>query len=119
MTIHQEAPRFLDPCVQADCDLLAYGIDGEVKPSGTPGTWEHERARYTIDQFGLNDWNVPEDRRTNWQGLSLLVKLAGNAPSADVEAHIRRFLNEAQEYSRFFRSAIGTHRDKQWIEALL
>lgn len=119
LTIDQEAPRFLDPCVQADCDLLAYGIDGEVKPSSAPGTWEYERANYTIQQLGLNDWNVPEDRKKDWQGLSLLVRAVGNAPSAEVEAHVGQFLEEKQEYSRFFRSAIGTYRDRPWIEALL
>ena len=28
-----EVPRFLDPCSETDCDLLAHGIDGEVKPA--------------------------------------------------------------------------------------
>jgi uncharacterized protein (TIGR02646 family) len=119
ITVNQEAPRFLDPCIQADCELLAHGIDGEVRPSSAPGTWEYERARYTIDQLGLNDWNVPEDRKKDWQGLSLLLKYAGSAPPADVAAHVSRYLDDDQEYSCFFRSAIGTHRDKQWIEALL
>ena len=119
ITVDQETPRFLDPCVQSDCDLLAYGIDGEVKPAKPPGTWEHERARYTIEQLGFNDWNVPEDRKKDWQGISLLVKLAGEAPPPEVTTHVSRFLDQDQEYSRFFRSVVGTHRDKQWIEALL
>lgn len=118
-TVHQEAPRFLDPCDQADCELLAFGIDGEVKPSSASGTWEHERARYTIEQLGLNDWNVPEDRKKTWQGLSLLIKASGHAPSAEVQTHVDQYLDENQEYARFFRSVIGTHRDKPWIEALL
>jgi hypothetical protein len=117
--VNQEAPRFLDPCVQSDCDHLAYGIDGEVKPASPAGTWAHERARYTIQQLGLNDWNVAEDRKKDWQGLSLLVKLSGNVPAQEVEEHVSRHLNSDQEYSRFFRSALGTYRDKPWIEALL
>lgn len=119
MTINQEAPRFLDPCTKADCNFLAHGIDGEVKPSADPGTWEHERARYTIEQLGFNDWNVPEDKRKSWQVLSLLINAVTNLPSAEVHACVSGFLNDDQEYSSFFRSAIGTHRDKQWIEALL
>lgn len=119
ITVDQEAPRFLDPCVESDCELLAYGIDGEVKPAGKPGTWEFERARYTIEQLGFNDWNVPEDRKKDWQGISLLVKLAGEAPPPEVMTHVSRYLDQDQEYSRFFRSVVGTHRDKQWIEALL
>src|SRR5690606_563963 len=74
ITVDQEAPRFLDPCVEADCELLAYGIDGEVKPASPTGTWDHERARYTIEQLGFNDWNVPEDRKKAWQALSLIIE---------------------------------------------
>lgn len=119
INVNQEAPRFLDPCVKDDCELLAYGIDGEAKPSNVPGTWEHERARYTIEQLGLNDWNVPEDRKKDGQLLSQLVKLAGDAPCEEVKEQVERFLEEDQEYASFFRSAIGTHRDKHWIDALL
>lgn len=119
ITVDQEAPRFLDPCAQSDCGLLAYGIDGEVKPAKPSGTWEHERARYTIEQLGFNDWNVPEDRRKAWQGLSLLVELVGDVPPPEVEAHVSSYIKENHEYSRFFRSVVGSHRDKQWIEAIL
>jgi len=51
--------------------------------------------------------------------LSLLVKLAGDVPAPEVETYVSRYLDQDQEYSRFFRSAVGTHRDKQWVEALL
>ncbi|MCK8458309.1 hypothetical protein [Sphingomonas faeni] len=119
MAVEHEAPRFLDPMVEADCQLLAYGIDGEVKPSGDIGTWEYQRAKYTIDQLGLNDWNVPEDRRKEWQGLAIIVSLFGDHPPNHIKDHVNRYLQDDQEYSCFFRSAIGTHRDKQWIEAIL
>lgn len=60
-----ELPRFLDPCAQADCELLAHGVDGEVKPLSANGTWEYQRARYTIDRLGLNEWNTPEVKKKN------------------------------------------------------
>lgn len=119
VTFHEETPRLLDPCVSADCALLAYGVDGEVKASAASGTWDHERADYTINLLGMNDWNIPEERKKCWQGLSLLVKAAGNAPTPQIESHIRQYLKEEQEYLAFFRSAIGTLRDNAWIDAML
>lgn len=112
-----ELPRLLDPCVQADCDLLAHGIDGEVKPLAPTGTWEHQRARYTIDRLGFNEWNTPEAKKNSWRLLDDLIRLAGNEPS--VVTHLQEHLSNDHEYSSFFRSAIGTHRDKAWVEALL
>lgn len=116
ITVEQETPRFLDPCVKSDCDLLAYGIDGEVRPASPAGTWDHERARYTIEQLGFNDWNVPEDRKKAWQTLSLVIE---HAPQPAAEGCVSQYLGEDQEYSTFFRSVVGTHRDKQWVDALL
>jgi len=114
-----ESPRLLDPCVQADCELLAHGIDGEVKPVAAGGTWENQRARYTIDQLGLNEWNTPEDKRGRWQTLATLLQLAGNTANAQVKAELKKYLSPDHEYSCFFRSCIGTHRDKAWVEELL
>lgn len=116
---HAEIPRLLDPCVEFDCAQLAHGIDGEVKPNATIGTWEYQRARYTIDQLGLNKWNTPDDKRSQWQSLDLLLKLAGDNNDPLVIAHINKFLSQDQEYASFFRAAIGTHRDKYWVEKAL
>lgn len=114
-----ELPRLLDPCVQADCDLLAHGIDGEVKPVGKPGTWEYVRARYTIDRIGLNEWNTPENKRIQWQTLAVLIAVVGNIADPTVISELKKYLSHEHEYTSFFRSAIGTHRDKAWVEALL
>ncbi|MBP4047757.1 hypothetical protein [Chromobacterium violaceum] len=112
-----ESPRLLDPCVQADCELLAHGIDGEVKPNAQHGSWEYDRARYTIEQLGFNEWNTPEAKKNSWRILDDLIRLAGNQPT--VLTHLREHLSVDHEYSSFFRSAIGTHRDKAWVENLL
>lgn len=111
-----EEPMLLDPCVQADCELLAHGIDGEVKPLASEGSWDNQRARYTIDRLGLN-WNTPETKKNSWRLLDDLIRLAGHQPA--VVAHLQEHLSTDHEYSSFFRSAIGTHRDKAWVEALL
>lgn len=112
-----ELPRLLDPCVQADCELLAHGIDGEVKAVAPDGTWAYQRARYTIDRLGLNEWNTPETKKKSWRLLDEFIRLAGNQPA--VLTHLQEHLSTDHEYSSFFRSAIGTHRDKAWVEALL
>jgi uncharacterized protein (TIGR02646 family) len=114
-----EEPRFLDPCKAADSELLAHGIDGEVKPLAAMGTWENERARYTIDQLGFNDWNTPEDKRKQWQSLTLLIDYVRDAATPALEALVSSYLSNDSEYTSFFRSAIGTHRDKPWVETLL
>ncbi len=113
----EEIPRLLDPCEEADCDLLSHGIDGELKPTALPGTWEFDRARYTIEVLGLNAYGTPEVKRKPWRILDDLIRLAGHQP--EVVDHLRRHLSVEHEYSSFFRSAIGSHRDKAWVEALL
>lgn len=114
-----EAPRLLDPCVEADCDLLAHGLDGEVKPTAPQGSWEYDRSRYTIDLLGFNEWNLPEDRRGKWQALAILIQIAPDPAQKEVQDVLAPYLSCNQEYSRFFRSAIGTHRDKAWVQNIL
>ncbi|WP_139710363.1 hypothetical protein [Aeromonas allosaccharophila] len=114
-----ESPRLLDPCVKADCELLAHGIDGEVKPVAALGTWEYQRADYTIRLLGFNEWNVPEDKRGRWQTLATLLAVVGNVANPAVISEINKHLSYDHEYASFFRAAIGSHRDKAWVEALL
>lgn len=114
-----ESPRLLDPCVQADCALLAHGLDGEVKPAASADTWEYRRADYTIRRLGFNKWATPENKRNQWQTLATLLLIAGNNANQDVIAELKRHLSWDHEYSSFFRSAIGTHREKAWVDALL
>jgi len=118
-TLDAELPRLLDPCVQADCDLLAHGIDGEVKPAAPNGSWEYQRARYTIERLGFNEWNAPEEKRSRWQTLATLLALVGKTSNPAVIAELNKHLSYDHEYSSFFRSAIGSHRDKSWVNALL
>jgi len=115
--LNNESPMLLDPCVQSDCDLLAHGIDGEVKPTANPGTWEYQRADYAISQLGLNAWNCPEIKRKQWSTLDILIRSKINR--SEIVRKLQEHLSCDHEYSSFFRSAIGTHRDKAWIEALL
>jgi len=116
-----ESPKLLDPCSEDDCKLLCHAIDGEVKPVGSPGSWEYVRARYSIDVFGFNLWNTPEDKRNQWNIISLLIKSANNDPNIrnDLIVELKKRLDGGFEYSSFFRSAIGTYRSEIWINVLL
>ena len=115
--IANEVPRLLDPCNANDCALLVHAIDGEVKPSAVRGTWEHDRARYTIDLLGFNLPQVPKDKRERWQILSILIDKVGDTP--EVRGVISSHIASDHEYTSFFYSAVSTHRDKEWIEELL
>ncbi|UOA07727.1 hypothetical protein [Methylobacter sp. S3L5C] len=115
--ITAEIPRLLDPCVEADCALLAHTIDGEIKLAAPVGTWEYQRAYYTIERLGFNEWNIPESKKNDWRLLDDLIRLVGNQPV--IITHLQEHLSLDHEYSSFFRSAIGSHRDKAWVEELL
>ncbi|WP_413123056.1 hypothetical protein [Burkholderia orbicola] len=88
-----------------------------MKPLALAGTWDNQRAQYTIDRLGFNDWNTPETKKGAWRLLDDLIRIAGNHPA--VVARLQEHLSMDHEYSSFFRSAIGAHRDKAWVEALL
>lgn len=117
--ISAESSRLLDPCCESDCALLVHAIDGEVKPAVGEGNWDYQRARYTIDLLGFNAGSVPEDKRGRWQTLATLIGVIGHNHNAAVVDVLNKHLNTGHEYSSFFRSAIGTHRDKAWVEAIL
>lgn len=114
-----ESPRLLDPCIQADCALLADCTDGEIKPTAPVGTWEFERADYTIRRLGFNAWNTPEGKRNQWQSLNLLLTVFENGAPQDFIDNLKMHLSPDYEYSSFYRSVIGIHRTKPWVEALL
>lgn len=116
-SISNERPTLLDPREEADCALLIHAIDGEVKPLAHPMTWEYQRARYTIECLGFNLPPVPEHKRRQWQRLMLLIECVGDEPLV-IEA-ILDCISPEHEYSSFFRSAVSTHRDKFWVEAIL
>jgi uncharacterized protein (TIGR02646 family) len=115
-----EEPQILDPCVVHDTELLDHYLDGEVHPRAAQGTWEWKRARYTIDLLNLCDPQTAEDKRSEWQKLDLLIRCTLDAAGrAELEDILTRSLSARSEYATFLRSAIATHRDKEWIEALL
>jgi uncharacterized protein (TIGR02646 family) len=124
--LSDEEPKLLDPCCEADIALLAYGLDGEVKPAAAQGTWEYERAYYTIDVLGLNDFRVPEEKKKKWRALADSIEIINN-PSISLPDRVKQsilkrledHIDSSHEYSSFFRSVVGTHRDKEWVDEML
>lgn len=115
--LQSEEPRLLDPCCADDCKLLGHAISGEVFPNAEKGTWEYVRADFTRKQLGFNAFGTPEFKRSSWARIDLLIRFGGDRP--EIVSELRKYLSPEAEYSEFFRSAIGSHRDKPWIEALL
>lgn len=117
--IEDELPTLLDPCCKEDIALLAYTLDGEVKPAANSGTWEYQRAHYTIDALGFNDFGVPAYKKRRWLTIATLIRLAGKRGDRQAARKLMEHMDASHEYSSFFRSVIGTHRDKDWIEEVI
>ena len=114
----RESPRLLDPCVQADCELLAHGIDGEVKPAAPIGTWEYQRATTRLTVLGFNEWNTPEEQeKISGRPLAKLFDSEAITRGPPSSQSCQNTLSNDHEYSSYFRSAIGTHRDKAWMRS--
>lgn len=118
VTHAKEEPRLLDPCVAADCNLLAHPIDGEVRAAAEAGTWEAERAEYTIGVLGLNAAPLPEEKRRRWNPLNVLIMVSQRGDLL-VQSVIQSNLEPSSEYSSYLRACIATHRTKPWIKNLL
>lgn len=115
---HVEEPKLLDPCVESDCDLLAHGIDGEVRPSAAEGTWPYDRAHYTIGLLGFNTAPMPEEKRKVWNTLAVLIELCPDG-GPSVEARLNEHLHVDSEYYSYLRTSIATYRTKDWVRRLL
>jgi uncharacterized protein (TIGR02646 family) len=114
-----ERPKLLDPSCEDDVNLLAHPLNGEVQPCANLGGWDYDRAEYTKNILGFNNFGIPRYKRDLWQLLSALILAEADNPTDQTKAIVSRHLSLNQEYSRFFRASIGTHRDKDWIEAIL
>jgi len=113
-----EKPKLLDPCIEEDTQLLVHLKDGTVAASSQQGTIEYERAAYTCKVLGLNSFGVPKKKKDAWEDLRLLIELVDHHPKV-VERLRNKLDPTTTEYSSFFRAAIGSYKDRDWIEALL
>lgn len=113
-----ERPVLLDPCRRADTKELAHLINGFIEPAKKKGSISHERARYTCETLGLNNFGVPQKKREGFEPIRLLIELVGNQELV-VQLLQKKLNPEKTEYPSFYRAAISTYRDYDWIEALL
>ena len=117
--LNQEEPLLLDPCVESDTRLLNHLINGIIVPDSPEDSVEFQRANYTCEVLGLNKFKVPEKKTKLWGPLNLLIEMSGNIENPAVTEQIRNYISGDAEYSCYFKSALKTHRDKDWVEALL
>lgn len=58
-----ERPVLLDPIHRHDCELLTFRPDGHATPARREGTYEHERARASIETYHLHCREMVEGRK--------------------------------------------------------
>ena len=114
-----EEPLLLDPCNEPDIDLLAHLLDGTIAPSRKKGTKDYKKATYTINTFGLNGFGVPKKKLKQWQTLNLLVNAIGHIEQPAVTDNLKNYISDDAEYSKYFHSALCSHRDKNWVDDIL
>lgn len=112
-----ERPALLDPCKLQDTKLLAHLVNGTVEAAYPQGTDESDRAIYTRNILGLNNFTVSKIKREGWSPINILIEHVGDIPA--VKDELIKRLDPSAEYSSFYRAAISSHRDKDWVDALL
>lgn len=114
--LEDEEPLLLDPCVEADTRLLVHTMDGVVAPAADVGSWEYERAEYTLRQLYIDDPGIVERKLERKQQIDLLLELV---PRDAAAGPIANLLMPSHEFATFIRAAVATHRDIPWVDDLL
>lgn len=122
-----ELPVILDPCVEADTELL------EFQPDGRPVlSMQHEAdadAKYRVEQSKLLlNLDLPtfnEGRESLYNKIRSLVDRGDRYITDEVDAledvknDLRTLMREDAEYSKAAECYIRCFRDKPWVEALI
>jgi hypothetical protein len=125
--ILNEHPVILDPCVEADCNLLQFQPDG--RPVVAPSHAADAIAKFRVDQsnllLNLDYPTFNEDREQLYNKIKKLI-LRGdsyqhnNNPALDdVKDDLRELMNPYSEYSRAAECFVRCFRDREWVEELL
>ncbi|KAA6321759.1 hypothetical protein EZS27_028628 [termite gut metagenome] len=75
-----ERPMLLDPTSVRDCSLLTYDESGDVFPrySSADDLLKHERAKISIECYGLNHTPLKRGRTAVWQSCERLIDETNN-----------------------------------------
>lgn len=74
VAVSREAPVFLDPTVQEDCELISFNALGEPEPCANPIVdlceWDLKRIEFSIKSYGLRDDSLCNERKALWVSLT-------------------------------------------------
>lgn len=121
-----EKPVILDPCDQADCDLVAFQADG--RPVLNPAHAGDPIARTRVDESKIllnldhPDFNSKREQLCNAiahdvQTYEELPEGAATRPT--IEARLERRLAVDAAFSSAARYYLRLHRHLDWVEAIL
>lgn len=123
--IANENPILLDPCNQADCDLLQFQPDG--RPVVAQAFRSNGTACLRVDKskllLNLDYPTFNEDREQIYNRIRTLVDRGdsygpGQARS-DIQDDLRKLIHEDSAYSKAAECYVRCFRDRQWVEAIL
>ena len=131
--IDDELIYLLDPTKQDDVFLLTFNENGEAMPLNPNGdTWEHKRARYTIEVLNLNNSKLVRARKKVWRNIGKIIEsiqqlqLENNRkPSVSLQTkigalkdEIRQLISPAEEFSSTYRACLLASREDWAISVL-
>lgn len=122
-----ELPVILDPCNEADTDLLEFQADG--RPVVSQRHSSDADAIYRVEQskllLNLDFPTFNEDREALYNRIKRLVERGDrykrDAVDAlgDVQDDLRALMREDAEYSKAAECYIRCFRDRDWVEVLI
>lgn len=119
-----ENPVLLDPCVEADCNLLQFQPDG--RPVVANAHRSNLTAAFRVEQskllLNLDFPTFNEDRESLYNRIRLHVERGdryGTGPArADIQDDLRKLMHQDSAYSKAAECYIRCFRDRDWVEEL-
>ncbi|RDH84323.1 MAG: hypothetical protein DIZ78_12330 [endosymbiont of Escarpia spicata] len=125
--LDDEQPVILDPCIEADTELLEFQPDG--RPVVSMKHVADVDARYRVEQskllLNLDFPTFNEGRESLYNRIKELVERGdryvrdGVDALEDVQNDLRALMHEGAEYSKAAECYIRCFRDRDWVEELI
>lgn len=121
-----EKPVILDPCNQADCDLIVFQADG--RPVLNPNFAADDEARTRVEEskllLNLDHPDLNTKRERLYTDIKVDVKTYEQLPPTasarqDIELRLKRRIAPNAQFSSAARCYLQVHRHLPWVEALL
>jgi uncharacterized protein (TIGR02646 family) len=127
-----EKPKLLDPCIEADVNLLDFNDDGTPCPVPSAKEVERERVVVSIRLYHLDHSEIVEERKALAHKLEDCIndaeyyfKKSANGEKEAVDLFIKKVntlkkaIDIREEFSLFAERYIAGKRDLDWIEFVL